>query len=99
MRDVRFFIAFELYNLICLLSGYKIAHWLNGRHIGPAGKYLRLVRSAPLVVRMMDRLFLFGEESHCDYLPYSAYAEAQLKRAGACVSIVEISYQARAEVL
>lgn len=98
MRDMKFFVKFELYNLICFLSGYRIAHWLNVRRIGPAGKYLRVVKPAPFVVRLMDRKFLSGEESHCDYLPYSAEAEAQLRRAGSSVSIVEISYKAAAEV-
>jgi len=97
MRDVGFFLKFELYNLICFLSGYRVAHWLNGRSIGPAGKYLRVVRSAPFLVRLLDRKFLFGEESHCDYLPYSAEAEAKLRRTGTSVSVVEILYRLSVE--
>lgn len=98
MRDVRFFLKFELYNLICFLSGYRINHWLNIRTIGPAGRYLRVVRPAPFMIRWIDRKVSFGEESHCDYLPYSAEAEAQLRRAGSSVSIVEISYRLTSEV-
>jgi hypothetical protein len=98
MSEMRFFVNFELYNLISLLSGYRIAHWLNRRPPGPAGKYLRVVRAAPFLVRLMDQRFLFAEESHCDYLPYTAEAEAQLRRAGRHVSIVEISYKLTATV-
>jgi hypothetical protein len=98
MRELRFFVIFELYNLICILSGYRIAHWLNRRPPGPAGKYLRVVRSAPFLVRLMDKRFLFAEESHCDYLPYTAETEAQLRHAGTLVSIVEVSYKATATV-
>lgn len=93
MREMRFFLAFELYNLICILSGYGIVHWLNRSPPGPAGKYLRVVRSAPFLVRFLDRTVLFGEESHCEYVPYSAGVEADLRRAGKCVSMVEISYK------
>jgi hypothetical protein len=39
-----------------------------------------------------------SEESHCDYLPYTAEAEAQLRSAGRLVSIVEISYKLSATV-
>jgi hypothetical protein len=93
LTEMKFFLNFELYNLICILSGYRIAHWLNRRAPGPAGKYLRVVRSAPFLVRLLDRWFLFGEENHCEYLSYAAGVEADLRRAGRCVSIVEISYR------
>ena len=98
LRDIRFFVSFELYSLISTLSGYRIAHWLNRGAPGPAGKYLRVVRSAPFPVRLMERWFSFGEESHCDYLPYTAGTEARLRHAGTCMSIVEISYRLSVEV-
>jgi hypothetical protein len=93
LTEMKFFLNFELYNLICILSGYRIVHWLNRKAPGPAGKYLRVVRSAPVLVRLLDRWVSFGEESHCEYLPYAAGVEADLRRAGRCVSIVEISYR------
>ncbi|HEY2976195.1 MAG TPA: hypothetical protein VGJ48_27015 [Pyrinomonadaceae bacterium] len=96
--EMRFFMKFELYNLLCILSGYRIAHWLNRKPPGPAGKYLRVVRAAPLLVQLMDRRFAFAEESHCDYLPYTAETEQQLRCAGKLVSIVEISYKLTATV-
>ena len=46
----------------------------------------------------MDKRFLFAEESHCDYLPYTAETEAQLRHAGTLVSIVEVSYKLTATV-
>jgi hypothetical protein len=98
MRDFGFFLKFELYNLICVLSGYKITHWLKRKPVEPAGKYIGVVDSAPLLVRILDRKFVFGEESHSHYIPYSLEAEAELKSAGSSVSIVEISYRLRAEV-
>jgi hypothetical protein len=98
MSEMRFFMSFELYNLLCILSGYKVRHWLKPKPLGPAGKYLRVVRSAPRIVRLLDRKFSFGEESHCDYLPYSPEVEADLRRFGKSVTIVEVSYKSRAEV-
>ena len=97
MHDLRFFLGFELYNLVCLLSRYRISHWLDHKPSRPAGKYLRVVRSAPFPVRLMDRWFSFGEESHSDYFPYTPDAEAQIKLAGERVGVVEISYKLRAE--
>jgi hypothetical protein len=96
-QDIRFFLGFELYNLGCVLSGYRISHWLGQRPSRPAGKYLRVVRPAPFLVRLMDRRFSFGEESHCDYLPYTPGLEEQIRLAGERVGVVEISYRLGAE--
>jgi hypothetical protein len=97
LREMWFFLKFELYNLICVLSGYRITHWLDQKPAEPAGKYLRVVRPAPFLVRMMDRKFVFGEEAHSHYISYSL-EEAGLKAAGSIVSIVEISYRVSVEV-
>lgn len=96
-HDLGFFLGFELYNLGCVLSGYRISHWLDQRPSRPAGKYLRVVRSAPFLVRIMDRRFSFGEESHADYFPYTPEAEEQIGLAGDRVGVVEISYRLGAE--
>ncbi len=98
LRELRFFLSFEIYNLICILNGYRVRHWLGPKPLGPAGKYLRVVRSAPRFVRFLDRRFSFGQESHCDYLPYAAEVEADLRSRGECVSIVDVSYNLKAEV-
>jgi hypothetical protein len=99
-HDIKFFLGFEFYNLGCRLSKYEIYHWLDleQRPPRPAGKYLRVVRPAPLLVRLMDCAVSYGEESHSDYFPYTPEAEAQIKLAGGRVGIVEISYRLRAEV-
>src|SRR6266850_8354487 len=97
MHDVGFFLCFELYSFGCVLSGYEIYHWLDQRPPRPAVKYLRVVRPAPFLVRLMDRMFSFGEESHCDYLPYTLGLEEQIKLAGERVGVVEISYRLGAE--
>ncbi len=96
-QNLTFFLGFELYNLGCVLSGYRISHWLDQRPSRTAGKYLRVVRSAPFLVRLMDRRFSFGEESHSDYLTYTPEAEEKLRLAGERVSVVEISYRLGAE--
>ena len=96
--EMRFFVSFELYNLLCLLSGYRVRHWLEPKALGPAGKYLRVVTPAPQLVRFLDRRVSFGEESHCHYFPYEAGIEAELRRKGDSVSVVEISYELGTEV-
>ena len=92
-RNVGGFLAFEVYSLGCLLSGYRIAHWLDESPPRPAGKYLRVVRPAPLAVRMLDRLFPFGEEAHADYVPFTREAAEEERRAGVRADVVEISYR------
>jgi hypothetical protein len=92
-RNLRVFLAFEVYSLGCRLSGYRIAHWLDEAPSRPAGKYLRVVRPAPLAVRMLDRLFPFGEEAHADYMPFARGAAEEAKRAGGRAKVVEITYR------
>ena len=92
-RDIRGFLAFEFYSLVCALSGYRIAHWLGARPAMPEGRYLRVVRPAPLAVRALDKVFSFGEEAHSEYLPYTPEVEEEMRRAGRRVKVVEISYR------
>ena len=87
MREMRFFLSFEIYNLFCILTAYRVRHWLRPKSLGPAGKYLRVVRNAPRFVRFLDRKFSFGEES-CDYLPYTAEVEADLRSTSFRVSFL-----------
>jgi hypothetical protein len=98
MREFGFFLKFELYNLICVLSGFRVTHWLKHKPVEPAGKYIRVVRPAPFLVRLIDRRFVFGEEAHSHYIPYTPAAEKELTAAGTAVSIVEISYKLSVEV-
>ena len=92
-QNVGGFLAFELYSLCCTLSGYRIDHWLDDAPPRPAGRYLRVVRPAPPAVRMLDRLFPFGEESHADYVPLAGEAAEETRGAGGRVKVVEISYR------
>lgn len=98
LRKMRFFLSFEIYNLFCLLNAYRVRPWLRPKSFGPAGNYLRVVRPAPRFVRFLDQMFSFGEESHCDYLPYAAEVEADLRSRGENLSIVEVSYSLKAGV-
>ena len=75
------------------MSGYRIAHWLDEAPPRPAGRYLRVVRPAPSAVRMLDRLFPFGEEAHADYVPFTREAAEEARRADVRVRVVEISYR------
>ena len=92
-RNIRGFLAFEFYSLGCTLSGYRVAHWLEESPSRPAGKYLRLVRTAPLAVRALDKVFSFGEEAHSEYVPYTPEAVDEMRKAGRHVKVVEISYR------
>ena len=92
-RNIGGFLAFEVYRLGCMLSGYRITHWLDEAPPRLAGKYLRVVRPAPPAVRMLDRLFPFGEEAHADYVPFTRAAAEETRRAGVRSKVVEISYQ------
>jgi len=92
-RNIASFLAFELYWVGCKLSGYHIAHWLDDAPSMPAGKYLRVTRSAPLTVRLLDKIFPFGEETHSDYVPFTPEAEEEMQREGMQARIVEISYR------
>ncbi|HEX8149680.1 MAG TPA: hypothetical protein VF591_21050 [Pyrinomonadaceae bacterium] len=91
--NLKGFLAFEVYRLGCTLSGYRVAHWLDEAPPRPAGKYLRVVRPAPLAVRMLDRLFPFGEEAHTDYMPLTREASEEARQAGGRVKAVEMSYR------
>lgn len=92
-RNLGGFLAFELYSLGCALSGYRVTHWLEERPPRPAGKYLRVVRPAPLPVKLLDKVFPFGEETHSEYVSYTPEAAAEARTAGGRVKVVEISYR------
>jgi hypothetical protein len=91
--NLKGFLAFEVYRLGCTLSGYRVAHWLDEAPPRAAGEYLRVVRPAPPAVRMLDRLFPFGEEAHTDYIPFTREAWDEARQAGGRVKVVKISYR------
>jgi|GEM_PF-2594481 len=99
-RDLKFFLKFELYSFICWLSGYKISHWLNRLQDLPPGpgRYLRVIRPAPFLVRQAERLLHFGDECHCYFLPYSPEVTSDLRLAGKQVEEVEFRCELRVGV-
>jgi hypothetical protein len=101
LRDLGFFLKFELYNFVCWLSGFKISHWLNRLQDLPPGpgRYLRVIRPAPFLVRKMEQLLNFGVDSHCYYLPYSPEVATDLRSAGKQVEEIEFRCELRVGVL
>ena len=89
-ENLRAFFAFEIYSLGCRLSGYKISHWLEEESL-PGGKYLRIRQPVPLGVKLLDKVFSFGKETHTEYVPYAPAVEEEMKKAGKTVEIIEIS--------
>ena len=86
------FLAFELYSLGCRLNGHKVAHWLEEKSL-PAGKYFMIRQPVPLGVKLLDRIFPFGAETHTKHMPYSPATAEEMRNAGKTVEVVEISYQ------
>jgi hypothetical protein len=85
-------LAFEVYSLGCLLFGHKVTHWLKEQPL-PAGKYLRVRRPVPFGVRLLDKAFSFGEQTHMQHVPYLSVAAERMKMVGDPFEVVEISYQ------
>jgi hypothetical protein len=92
-RNIVGFLAFECYSLGCVLSSYRVAHWLDERPSRPGGRYIRIVRPAPLAVQVLDKVCPFGEEAHSEYVPYTPEAVEEMQRSGRRYEVVEISYR------
>lgn len=90
--QIKRFLAFEVYRLGCRLSGYKVTHWLDKKHL-LAGKYLLIEARVPFGVQMLDKIFPFGKEAHTDYVPFSPSLAEELRQAGKSVIVREIQYQ------
>ncbi len=91
-RNLKGFFAFEMYNLGCRLSGYKITHWLEEKSL-PAGKYLLVRQPVPFGVKLLDKVFPFGKETHTEHVPYTLIAAEEMRKAGKTVEVVDISYR------
>lgn len=94
-RNLRGFLAFELYSLWCGLNGYRVTHWLDQKPL-PAGRYLLTRRRPPPGVRLLDRVFPFGKEAHAEYTPHTPENEEALRKAGRPVEVVEVAYRVAA---
>lgn len=92
IKQLRLFLAFELYSLGCRLSGQRVVHFLKQESL-PAGRYILIKPPVPVGVRLLDRLFKFGEETHLDYVPYTPEAAEEMRRAGQTVQVIEIAYR------
>ncbi len=79
-------------SLGCCLSGYKIVHLLERKPL-PAGKYLLVRQPVPLGVKLLDKIFSFGKETHIEYVPYTPVVAEEMRKAGKPVEGVEISCQ------
>ena len=85
-------LAFEVYSLGCRLFGHKITHWLEEKPL-PAGKYLLIRQPVALGVKLLDKVFPFGEQTHTQHVPYMPTIAEGLREAGKPFEVVEISYQ------
>ena len=93
-RQIGTIFAFELYYQFCKLRGYKVDHILEGKFL-PAGKYIVLRSPLPLSIRLLDRIFPFGEHAHAEYIPYSPEIADEMRKKGKHIEGVEISYELR----
>ena len=91
-RVIRRVLAFEIYSLGCLLFGHKVIHWLEEQPL-PAGKYLVVRHSVPLGVKLLDKVFSFGEQTHTQHVPYLPAIAERMRAGGEPFEVVEISYR------
>ncbi len=89
---IRRVLAFEVYSLGCRLWGHKITHWLEEKPV-PAGKYLLVKQPVPLGVKLLDKVFPFGEQMHRQHVPYVRAIAEGMREAGQPFEVVEISYR------
>lgn len=96
-RQVRLFLAFEVYYQLCKLSGYRVNHFLEwqGKPIPEGaqpmkGRYILVWPPLPLSIRVLDRIFPFGRDAHAEYIPYTPEAAEEIKSTGRRAELVEI---------
>lgn len=91
-RQLRLFFTFEVYSQLCKLRGYPVPHFLEARSL-PAGQYILVRPRLPLSIRLLDKIFSFGKWEHAEYVPYTATVAEEMKNAGRCIELIEISYE------
>ena len=91
LRQVRLFFAYEFYRACAQLCGYDIPRWLDDWWV-PAGRYLVIRRTPPLPLRLLDRVFPFGDEVHVKHVPYTPELAEERRKKGEPVEVKEISY-------
>lgn len=92
IRQIGVFFAFEVYYQFCKLRGHKVEHILKAES-RPAGKYMLVWPPLPLSIRLMNKIFPFGEAAHARYVPYTAEAAEEMRETGRRIELVEISYK------
>jgi hypothetical protein len=75
-RQLKLFLAFEVYYQLCKLRGYGVNHFLawQGKPTPEGaqpmeGKYIRVWPHLPLSIRLLDRVFPFGRDAHAEHIP------------------------------
>ncbi|HZG51335.1 MAG TPA: hypothetical protein VEZ40_04290 [Pyrinomonadaceae bacterium] len=101
-RQLRLFLAFEVYYQLCKLSGYGVNHFLEwqGKPVPEGaqpmeGKYILVWPRLPLPIRLLDRLFRFGRLAHAEHIPYTPEMAEEIKSTGRRAELVEIRYELR----
>ena len=101
-RQLKLFLAFEVYYQLCKLRGYGVNHFLawQGEPIPEgaqpaAGKYILVWPRLPLSMRLLNRIFPFGKEAHAEHIPYTPDIAEEIRGAGRRAEVVEIRYELR----
>ena len=101
-RQLKLFLAFEVYYQLCKLRGYGVNHFLEwqGEPIPQgaqpeAGKYNLVWPRLPLSIRLLDTIFPFGRDAHAERIPYTPEIAEEIKGTGRRAEVVEISYELR----
>jgi hypothetical protein len=90
LRQIRAFLAFEVYYQFCKLRGYRIEHMLKTEPLS-AGKYVLVRPPLPLSIRLINKIFPTGRDAHARYVPYTSQSAAEIRNNGSRIELVEIS--------
>jgi hypothetical protein len=99
-RQLKLFLAFEVYYQLCKLRGYGVNHFLEwqGKPMPEGsqpmeGKYIRVWPRLPLSIRLLDKVFPFGRDAHAEHIPYTPDMAEEIRSTGRCAEVVEIRYE------
>jgi hypothetical protein len=101
-RQLKLFLAFEVYYQLCKLRGYGVHHFLEWQGkpvpegaLPAAGRYILVWPRLPLSIRLLDRVFPFGRAAHAEHIPHTPEIAEEIRRAGRRAEVVEIRYELR----
>ena len=99
-RQLKLFLAFELYYQLCKLRGYGVHHFLawQGKPVPEgaqpaAGKYILVWPRLPFSIRLLNRIFPFGRDAHAERIPYTPEIAQEMRDTGRHAEVVEIRYE------